>query len=72
MFSGIYFDSCAAEEIYKRIILIPSSFPDDFQKTIYQLYGKPNNILDELTRREVDEILTKIKLRDRPIDYGPL
>ncbi|XP_026473578.1 sentrin-specific protease 6-like [Ctenocephalides felis] len=66
--SGIYFDSCASEEIYKRIALLPSGFTEKFKEKISKYYGKPQTILDELSAREADEILTKISQRESELN----
>lgn len=54
-----YFDPLAREEAHKRITILPEYVHEDVKKVFTQIYGKPVNIMDELTGKEANDILLK-------------
>lgn len=57
--SDIYFDPLSGEEAYKRITILPEAISEEAKHMIRQIYGKPYNIIDELTSKEANNILMK-------------
>lgn len=57
--SGYYFDPVSTEEAYKRITILPEHFGDDTKMIFKQIYGKPNNMMEELTSKEANNILLR-------------
>lgn len=54
-----YFDPLSTEEPYKRITVLVESVNDDTKVIFKHIYTKPNNIMDELTTTEANDILIK-------------
>lgn len=57
--SEYYFDPLSEEEAFRRITILPEHVGDDTKVLFKQIYGKPLNIIDELTSKEVNNILLK-------------
>ncbi|KRT80658.1 Peptidase [Oryctes borbonicus] len=57
--SEYYFDSISTEEAFRRITILPEHIGDDTKIIFKQIYGKPLNIMDELTSKEANNILLK-------------
>lgn len=57
--SDYFFDPISSEEAHKRITILPEHFGEDTKMMFKQIYGKPTNIMDELTSKEANNILLK-------------
>ncbi|GJQ67547.1 hypothetical protein Trydic_g8358 [Trypoxylus dichotomus] len=57
--SEYYFDPLSTEEAFRRITILPEHIGDDTKVIFKQIYGKPLNIIDELTSKEANNILLK-------------
>ncbi|KAF2897296.1 hypothetical protein ILUMI_08881 [Ignelater luminosus] len=57
--SELYFDPLSKEEAYKRITVLPENVTEETKTVFKHIYGKPVNIMDELTTKEANDILVK-------------